>query len=155
MSFAKSAKRVCRNNGVLDIKNGRTILSVMRTFVVCGMFALASRAVALTPNLPAGTLGPDMVVETRLGPLSSVILYAPRPVILPERVQTRGVYAVDLSVATGLVYSARVLKSSGSKAIDQAVLEALQQWRFRARTIYKLIVPIDFTRTGAVLGARR
>src|ERR1700676_170492 len=104
MSFAKSAKRVCRNNGVLDIKNGRTILSVMRTFVVCGMFALASRAVALTPNLPAGTLGRDMVVETGLGPLSSVILYAPRPVILPERVQTRGFYAVDLSVASGLVY---------------------------------------------------
>jgi TonB family protein len=119
------------------------------------MLALASRALAFTPNLPAGTLGPGMVVETRLGPMPSIILYAPRPIVLPVPVPTRGVYAVDLSVATGIVYSARVLKSSGSKAIDQAVLEALQQWRFRARTIYKLIVPIDFTRKGAVLGARR
>ena len=127
----------------------------MRSLLLCCMLALASRALALTPNLPAGTLGPDMVVETRLGPMPSVILYAPRPAILPVHVKTRGVYAVDLSVATGLVYSARVLKSSGSKAIDHAVLEALPQWRFRARTIYKLIVPIDFTRTGAVLGARR
>lgn len=127
----------------------------MRIILLCCMLALASRALALTPNLPAGTLAPGMVVETRLGPMQSIILDAPRPVILPVRVQTRGVYAIDLSVATGLVYSARVLKSSGSKAIDHAVLEALQQWRFRARTIYKLIVPIDFTRTGAVLGARR
>jgi TonB family protein len=119
------------------------------------MLALAPPAMALTPNLPAGTLGPDMVVDTRLGPMPHVILYAPRPKVLPVHIPSRGVYAVDLSVATGLVYSARVLKSSGSSAIDQAVLEALRQWRFRGRTIYKLIVPIDFTHKGAVLGARR
>ena len=127
----------------------------MRTLLLCCMLALASRALALTPNLPAGTLAPGMVVETRLGPMQSIILYAPRPTILPVRVPTRGVYAVDLSVVTGVVYSARVLQSSGSRAIDQAVLEALRQWRFRGRTIYKLIVPIDFTHKGAVLGARR
>ena len=127
----------------------------MRTFLLCCLLALASPALALTPNLPAGTLGPDMVVQTRLGPMPNVILYAPRPKVLPVHVPTRGVYAVDLSVATGLVYSERVLQSSGSKAIDQAVLEALLQWRFRARTIYKLIVPIDFTRTGAILGGKR
>src|ERR1700730_3348309 len=126
----------------------------MRTPLLCCMLALASRALALTPNLPAGTPGTGMVVETRLGPMTSIILYAPRPIIPPVRVPTRGVYAVDLSVVTGVVYSARVLKSSGSKAIDQAVLEVLQQWRFRGRTIYKLIVPIDFNRTGAILGAR-
>jgi TonB family protein len=127
----------------------------MRAFIFCCLLALASPALALTPNLPAGTLGPDMVVQTRLGPMPNVILSAPRPKVLPVHIPTRGVYAVDLSVATGLVYSARVLKSSGSKAIDQAVLEALQQWRFHARTIYKLIVPIDFTLRGAILGGRR
>src|ERR1700730_17207731 len=127
----------------------------MRTFLLCCLLALASPALALTPNLPAGTLGPDMVVQPRLGPMPNVILYAPRPVIGPMHVPSRGVYAVDLSIATRLVYSERVLQSSGSKAIDQAVLEALLQWRFRARTIYKLIVPIDFTRTGAILGGKR
>jgi TonB family protein len=127
----------------------------MRAIVLCCLLALASRALALTPNLPAGTLGPDMVVETRSGPMSSIILSAPRPVVLPVQVPTHGVYAIDLSVATGVVYTARVLKSSGSPAIDQAVLKSLEQWRFRARTIYKLIVPIDFTKNGAVLGARR
>jgi TonB family protein len=127
----------------------------MRTLFLCGMLALASRAVALTPNLPAGTLVPDMVVQTRLGPMPNVIIYAPRPVIPRMHSQTHGLYAVDLSVATGLVYSSRVLQSSGNRAVDNAVLEALRQWRFRPRGIYKLIVPIDFTRTGAILGARR
>lgn len=126
----------------------------MRVFFLCGMLAIASRALALTPNLPAGTLGPDMVVQTRLGSMPNVIIAAPRPAIPPVHSRAHGVYAIDLSVTTGLVYSARVLQSSGDKSVDEAVLNTLHQWRFRPRSIYKLIVPIDFKRTDVILGGK-
>jgi TonB family protein len=127
----------------------------MRILFLCSMFAVAFDALALTPNLPAGTLGPGMIVQTRVGSMSNVIITAPRPVIPRIHPHTRGVYAIDLSVTTGLVYSARVLQSSGDKGVDEAVLETLRQWRFRPRSIYKLIVPIDFTRSGPILGGKR
>ena len=127
----------------------------MRTVILCCILALAPAALALTPNLPAGTLGPDLVVQTRLGPMPNCIVYAPRPVVVPLTERTRGVYAVDISVATGYVYSARVLESSRDTGLDNAALDTLRKWRFRPRSIYKLIVPIGFSRAGARLGANR
>lgn len=133
---------------------------IMRVpLILISILLLARPTMALTPNLPAGSLGPGMVVQTRLGPVPDCIVFAPKP-NLPRGFshhgpRAHGVYAVDLSISTGLVYSARILESSGDRFLDRVVLEALQQWRFKPRSIYKLIVPIDFEGRTVRLGASR
>ncbi|HST30704.1 MAG TPA: TonB family protein [Chthoniobacterales bacterium] len=57
-------------------------------------------------------------------------------------------------MTTGYVYAVRVIESSGNSDLDNAILNTLQQWRFRPRLIYKLVVPVDFTGPVAHLGAR-
>lgn len=122
--------------------------------IVCGAaLALAPLLMALTPNLPAGTLRKDMIVETRTGPVNCIVA-APRPAIMPARAYAHGVYAADISISTGYVYSVRILQSSGDSALDNAVLNILSNWRFRPRMIYKLIVPVDFTKSGTQWGER-
>jgi TonB family protein len=130
-------------------------LIVMRAFLFCCALMVASPVLALTPNLPAGSLGPNMIVQTRLGPMANCVVYAPRPVIPPAGGDTRGVYAIDIAVSTGYVYSARVLQSSGNKFVDEAVLDTLRTWRIRPRSIYKLIIPIKFHGRRVTLGATR
>jgi len=47
-----------------------------------------------------------------------------------------------------------VIESSGNSDVDNAMLYTLQQWRFRPRLIYKLVVPVDFSGHTAHLGGR-
>ena len=112
-----------------------------RLIVFGATFVIASPAFALTPNMPAGSLRHDMLVQTRLG-IVNCIVRAPRPRSVPFRGVARGVYAADINVSTGTVYSVRVLESSGNSAIDNRILDSLQQWRFRPRIIYKVVVPV-------------
>ena len=129
------------------------ISTITRLTILAAMVAIAPSLLALTPNLPAGSLLPGMVVQTRLGPMNC-ILEAPRPRIVPFRGVARGVYAADINVATGDVYSVRVLQTSGNSALDNTILDALQGWRFRPRIIYKLVVPVDFKGSTVSFGAR-
>lgn len=124
----------------------------MRTLFCCFVLALATPGFALTPNLPAGTLDANMVVQTRLGAMNAVI-HAPRPVVPAVASRTRGVYAIDVVITTGSVYDVRVLTSSGNKSVDAAVEKTLRMWRFKPRMIYKLIVPIEFYGKHVALGA--
>ena len=57
-------------------------------------------------------------------------------------------------MATGYVYAVRVIESSGNSDLDNAMLTTLQQWRFRPRLIYKLVVPVAFSGHTAHLGGR-
>ncbi len=125
----------------------------MRILLLFCTLSLATPLVALTPNLPAGSLGPDMVVQTRSGPMPNVIASAPPPVVPPTAMSGRGVYAIDITVTTGFAYSVRVLQSSGHSTFDNAARDALMKWRFRQRMIYKLIVPIRFDKSKVTLGA--
>ena len=118
---------------------------------LAGLLVTASPLMALTPNMPAGTLRPDMLAQTRTGPVDC-ILAAPRPRIPAIRGHARGLYAADIAVATGYVYAVRVIESSGNSDLDNAMLSTLQQWRFRPRLIYKLVVPVDFRVHTAHLG---
>ena len=126
---------------------------IKRSIILGTMVALALPLIALTPNLPAGTLGPGMVVQTRTGPVNCIV-EARRPRIAPLRGRASGVYAADINVATGYVYSVRVLQTSGDSALDNAMLDALQKWRFRPRIIYKLVVPVDFRGSTVYFGGR-
>lgn len=121
--------------------------------LLCFLFVTSS-AFALQPNPPAGSLLSGMVVQTRFGPMDP-ILVAPRPVVPPGHyLRSRGVYAVEIALVTGWVPAVRVLQSSGDSVVDNVVIQTLQQWRFRPRLIYKLIVPIEFRGRHAILGGR-
>jgi len=123
----------------------------LRSLLVAGLLITASPLMALTPNWPAGTLRPDGLAQTRNGPVDCV-LAAPRPQIPAIRGHAHGLYAADIAVATGWVYAVRVIESSGNSVLDNAMLNTLQQWRFRPRQIYKLVVPVDFSGQTAHLG---
>ena len=126
-------------------------LALTRATIVSVIVAAAPSLLALTPNLPAGSLVRGMVVQTRMGPVDC-IRAAPRPQIVPFRGVARGIYAADINVATGDVYSVRVLQSSGNSVVDNIILDALQRWRFRPRIIYKLVVPVQFQGSTAYYG---
>ena len=119
----------------------------------CFLFLSAS-LLALTPNIPAGMLVSKDVINTRDGLLHHVVLNAPDPVIPAgahrPRLRGRGVYAVEIRVARGIVDNVRVLQSSGQKFLDDAAIDALLKWRFRPRSVYKVTVPIDFGAYGQI-----
>lgn len=109
-------------------------------------------AFSLTPNIPGGTLTPNLGIITRLGTFQHAINYGPIPNI-PHQWSGRGIIILDLSVRTGYVDMARVWQSTGSKEIDDALIATLQQWRVQPRICYKLYVPVTIHRGRVQLGS--
>jgi len=124
----------------------------MRLALVFCFLLLPASLLALTPNIPAGTLVSKNVINTRDGPLHNAVINAPDPVIpaIARQQRSRGVYVVEISVVRGIVDNVRVLQSSGNKILDDAAIEALLKWRFRPRSVYKVTVPIDFGTFGRI-----
>jgi TonB family protein len=59
-----------------------------------------------------------------------------------------GVVLVRVNPGTGNIISARMLNSTGHKVLDDAALNAVRHWRFKAGTASSLRIPITFTKTG-------
>ncbi len=95
--------------------------------IVCFLFLSAS-LLALTPNIPAGTLVSKDTINTRDGSLHHAVINAPDPVVpdMPRqaRLSGRGVYVVEISVASGIVDNVRVLQSTGQRILDDAAIDA-------------------------------
>lgn len=128
------------------------MFKIMRVIIVSLFLLLATAwpGFALTPNLPAATLGSDGTVHTRFGTIADGIRSAPPPAVPSPGISGRGIYIIDISVARGLADNVRVFQSSGNKALDDAAIAALMKWRFKPRAFYKLTVPIEFTSPGRV-----
>ena len=62
----------------------------------------------------------------------------------------KGVAIIKVDPATGQVTSVSMVKSTGHDVLDNAVLRALRQWRFRPRGITTFEIPIQFTRKGVI-----
>jgi hypothetical protein len=126
----------------------------LRSLILSCLVLTVSPLFALQPNPPAGSLLPGMVVQTRFGPMDCIVS-APRPIIPSgHHIRGRGVYAIEIAFVTGWVPVVRVIESCGDPMVDSIVQQTLQQWRFRPRTIYKLIVPIEFAGRHPILGGR-
>ena len=108
--------------------------------VALAVFLSSQVARAYVINLPVGYLGPDYVIETRTGPLYNAILSAPAPLV-PAGTGGRhaqGVYIIaDINIISGTPGHVRILQSSGDPMLDRAAEEALVQWRFRPRSVWK------------------
>ena len=120
----------------------------MRIVLFCFAFVfLVARPESQARNLPAGVVTPQLVINTRNGPVYKAVGFAPKPVV-PVAAQPRnvchGVYIIDIDPSVGRSEGARVLQSSGSKALDDIAVAALAKWIFRPRSVYKAIVPIEF-----------
>ena len=119
----------------------------MRSIAFVASFLLAASAYALTPNIPYGDVSSHLVINTRVGAMHNAVRYAPQPVLPPgiprPLAPGHGVFAVDVGIVTGYPLDVRVLKSTGSKPIDNIVVETLRKWRFSPRSVSKAIIPVD------------
>ena len=136
-----------------------TTISLIRSILLLALICSASRAFALNLNLPYGTLNSDFSVKTRVGTFPNLIRSAPRPVLppgpLPSHFHGSGVFVLDLDTVRGIVNAARILRSTGSKQVDDVLIATLQQWRIQPRTIYKLHVPVTVTARGRFMFGER
>jgi TonB family protein len=80
-------------------------------------------------------------------------LYAPPPKYptdaLRSHAEGSGIVVMEINEKTGWVKSAKMEKSTGNKALDDAALQAFSHWRFKPGTIRRLRTPITFTYTGS------
>jgi TonB family protein len=62
----------------------------------------------------------------------------------------KGVVVLKIDPATDHVTSVAMIKSTGYDILDDAVLRAVRQWRFRAGGITTFELPIQFTTKGVI-----
>jgi len=62
-----------------------------------------------------------------------------------NRISGQGVLVGDVDIKTGIVRSVRMEKSTGARILDQAVLSAFSQWRFKPGTVHHFRTPITYT----------
>ena len=87
-----------------------------------------------------------------LPPLTKqMTLLAPQPnyplAARQNGIQGSGIFKLVL-VKNGRVDSIQVIKSTGSKALDDAAENALRQWRFEPGLVKEISVPVRFTLGG-------
>ena len=110
----------------------------MRLFATClaiGVVLRASAAPEPTPFPPPGTVrsyftdmpGPDYPRAARL-----------------KGQQGKGWFELLIDFSTGQVDRVNVLKSTGSKILDDSVVATCQQWRAKPRMIRRAVVPVEF-----------
>ncbi len=100
---------------------------------------------AVEGNLPSPLAAQDQAVKHRA--INSV-----RPEY-PAEAKARhftgsGVVVVQIDQRTGYVISARMLKSTGHKILDDAALKAFRQWHFRPGTNSEVRIPINYSIAG-------
>jgi TonB family protein len=109
------------------------------------------RRIDQLPSLPpllesADTWEPEYSAADR-PELKKATISSPQPVYptiaREKRIQGSGMF--KLSVAKdGRVDSIQIVKSTGSKILDDAAEKALRQWRFKPGAVTKVNVPINF-----------
>jgi TonB family protein len=112
------------------------------------LFQLLSSLVLVAQNLAAADLAPNLIIDTRTGPLHNTARYAPEPDI-PRQVLAQcpvghDSFAIDVDYRSGMPDGVRVVKSTGCTAIDNAVMAALRKWCFLPHAFRKVIVPVNF-----------
>src|SRR5947209_6460706 len=61
--------------------------------------------------------------------------------------QGKGWFELVIDFSTGHVDRMSVLKSTGSKILDDSVVATFQQWRAKPRMIRRAVFPVEFHRT--------
>jgi len=97
----------------------------------------------------AGQLGGSSSVSSA----KALAISAPRPHYPYEarrdRITGTGIILVKVDRASGVVTSATVSQSTGSRLLDDAATSAFRRWRFKPGTVSDVRIPVTFTLTGA------
>src|SRR5262249_44117716 len=95
---------------------------------------------------------PPSTQSTKTDKLDQLLIYAPRPAYPYEarskQLTGSGLVLLNVDPSSGNVTSAQMLKSTGHKILDDSALEAFRQWVFRAGSVRKVRIPINFTMQG-------
>ena len=105
---------------------------------VLATFALIVAALAPTPSAA------QSVAE-----LKALALHHPAPdyplSARRQRLAGRGVVVGTVDRKTGSTTSVRMEKSTGHKTLDDAVLRAFRQWRFKPGAVREFRAPVSYT----------
>jgi len=97
----------------------------------------------------AAAQSPSLAVRHTAGKGKALAIYAPPPRYPTDargrRPTGRGIVVMTIDQKTGWVTSARMEKSTGSKLLDEAAVEAFSKWRFKPGTVRHVHSPITFT----------
>jgi TonB family protein len=108
-----------------------------------------SLALAFTLTVAAQTVSAQSVSSSGPGRGS---ISAPKPEYPYEarasHLTGSGVVLVQVDTKTGYVASARMLKSTGHRILDEAALKAFRKWRFKPGTVHEVHLPIRYTMSG-------
>jgi TonB family protein len=107
----------------------------MSKFMWIGLLMVFAAPSTVLPASDKGT-GPAMIFKPRIP-----YPYAARD----KRMEGRGVVELQLNRRTGVVRSARMLRSTGFRLLDDAAVSAFLKARFRPGTSSPVKVPINFT----------
>jgi TonB family protein len=85
-------------------------------------------------------------------------LFTPRPEY-PQYARSRGwegagMYVMNINKKTGLVSSVDVIKSTGHRILDDAVVAALRRWKFKPGLTSRVRTPVTFN-AGAGVAAKQ
>jgi protein TonB len=124
-------------------RNTSRILGTLFLGVVMGIWATASLPAQIM--IPSRSGAPP--IEDALS--MKVVLYQVPPGYPVEARKSHltghGILAGRVDPRTGIVTAVRMEKSTGYKVLDDAALNAFQQWRFKPGAIRKFRTPISFT----------
>jgi len=117
-----------------------------RFFIVAAVFALTACTVYAAPSAPARA---DIPHTTR----EQAFTNAPDPIYPQEarqqRIGGKGIYRLKMHPKTRSVMHVTILRSTGSKLLDEAAIRALSQWRLRRSALNDPVdhidVPVTFT----------
>jgi TonB family protein len=144
-SFRTHGKLVLSADGNSLTETAFAVLPGKPFWVTCNISGTFHRQGKVLTNSQLLALQPDVVLNEEGRRL---MLTAPQPEYPPEalakNVQGNGIYDVSISVKTGVVSRVDILRSTGSKLLDDAAVKSLQGWRARPNTVSHIRVPIRF-----------
>ena len=81
--------------------------------------------------------------------LAQIMITAPRPDYPVEarakHITGYGLYNIWFRTETGVVSHIEILRSTGSKLLDEAALRAFRQWRARPGAVSHMKIPVTFS----------
>jgi TonB family protein len=111
----------------------------MRVSPFLHVFALAF-AVLVSPGRLAQAQRTDELAKIAVKFVSPEYPYEARR----SGITGKGVVAAEVDYNSGKVTSVKMEKSTGSRILDQAALNAFGQWQFKPRTIRRFSTPITY-----------
>jgi TonB family protein len=116
---------------------------ISRRIAIAGLFIVVAHFAVRDASAQKAQFGIPRVT------LDQMMLAAPRPEYPAEALRRhltgRGSFKLTVRTETGIVTHVAVIKSTGSKVLDDAAIAAFSHWRARPGKVDAITVPVTFT----------